>query len=174
MRKENNLHEDHELKWYPFYTRSRFEKKAYENLKKAGYETFLPLKISERNWSDRKKIVEMPLFSSYIFVKIPKYKIYDVLSIYGIVRYIVFNNRPATVRDSEIELIKKILSEKTEIEVIDGTFEEGAEIAINSGPFKGYAGKFVNYKGKNKIVLSIESINKSMLVTIDLANIEIN
>lgn len=163
--------EDLKLSWYPFYTKSRFEKKADESLKKAGYEVFLPLMKKERNWSDRKKIVEMPLFSSYIFVRIPKYKIYDVLQIYGIVRYIVFNGRPATVRDSEIDMIRKVLSNKTEVDVVDGILEKGAEVTIKSGIFKGYTGKYIESKGKNKIVIEIESINKTLLVTIEMNSI---
>ena len=163
--------DDLKLRWYPFYTRSRFEKKAYDNLVKKGFEVYLPLKKSERQWSDRKKIVEMPLFSSYIFVRVPQYQIYDVLQINGIVRFIVFNGRPAIVRDSEIELIRKILSEKTEFEVVDGIIKEGAEITLTSGPFKGYAGRVIKRSGKSKIVIEIESINKSLLVTVDVSNI---
>jgi transcription antitermination factor NusG len=174
MKQINQKEEDSKLYWYPFYTKSRFEKKADESLKKAGFEVFLPLMKKERNWSDRKKIVEMPLFSSYIFVRIPKYRIYDVLQIYGIVRYIVFNGRPATVRDSEIELIRKVLSSKTDIEVVDGILEKGAEVTIKSGIFKGYSGKYLESKGKNKIVIEIESINKTLLVTVEMNSINTN
>jgi transcription antitermination factor NusG len=171
---KHNKSSELEPKWYPFYTRSRFEKKALLNLQKGGYEAFLPLKPSERTWSDRKKIVEMPLFSSYIFVKVPKYKLYDVLQVYGIVRYIVFNGQPATVKESEIELIKKILSPKIEVEVIDGAIEEGAVVKLTSGIFNGYNGKVVKLSGKNKVVIQIESINKSLLITMDKSNLTLN
>ncbi len=171
INEKSSKQEDLKLRWYPFYTRSRFEKKAYDNLVKKGFEVYLPLKKSERQWSDRKKIVEMPLFSSYIFVRVPQYQIYDVLQINGIVRYIVFNGRPAVVRDSEIELIRKILSEKTEFEVVDGIIKEGAEITLTSGPFKGYSGRVIKRSGKSKIVIEIESINKSLIVTVDVSNI---
>lgn len=171
MLKDKALSEDLKLKWYPFYTRSRFEKKTFDLLHKAGFEVYLPLKKSTRQWSDRKKIVELPLFASYIFVRIPKYKLNDILVTPGIVRYIRFNGQPAIIRDKEIEMIKKVLSSNTEIEVVDGKVEVGADIKISSGIFKGYDGKVVEIKGKHKVVLEIESINKSILVTVELNKI---
>ncbi len=156
-----------ELYWYVFYTRSRFEKKVFENLKQLGYESFLPLVKTVRKWSDRKKIVELPLFSSYIFIRISKYNISEITKINGIIRYIVFNNRPAIIKDSEIERIKFVLNNKTEIEVIDGILKEGVEVTINSGVLKGYKGKVVELSGTKKLIIEIESINKTMLITID-------
>lgn len=155
-----------EKNWYPLYTKSRYEKKAYQNLIKAGYEAFLPLKKSLRQWSDRKKIVEMPLFSSYVFVRIPSTQLFDVLQIIGVVRFIYFNNKPAIVRDNEIELLKKIHLISTEVEVVDGKIEEGTPITITSGPFIGYEG-IIKRTTSSKLIIEIESINKTLLVTID-------
>lgn len=163
--------ENLEPKWYPFYTRSRYEKKVHDSLIMAGYESYLPLQKKIRQWSDRKKVVEMPLFSSYIFVRTMDYKLYDVLNINGIVRYLKFNGQPAIIRNSEIEIIRKLLSGNTEIEVADGVIEAGAKVALTSGVLQGYKGKVHQIKGKNKVVLEIESINKSILVTVDLNTI---
>jgi transcription antitermination factor NusG len=160
--KDNGL----EKNWYPLYTKSRYEKKAYQNLINAGYEAFLPLQKSLRQWSDRKKFVDMPLFSSYVFVRIPKTRLYDVLQVPGVVRFIYFNNKPATVRDKEIELIKKILFEGTEVEVLDGKIETGTPITITSGLFSGYEG-IIKRTTSTKLIIEIESINKTLLVTID-------
>jgi len=160
-----------EPKWFPFYTKSRFEKKALINLEKAGYEAYLPLKKTMRNWSDRKKMVEIPLFSSYIFVRVPQYKLHDIMQINGIVRYITFNRQPAIVRDSEIEMIKLVLSDKTEVEVVDGFLKEGVEVSIISGVLKGYKGRVVDMSGNKKVILEIESINKTMLVTVDKSSL---
>ncbi len=164
--------DDLKLKWFPFYTRSRFEKKSYDNLIKSGYEAYLPLQQKVRQWSDRKKIVAMPLFSSYIFVRTLNNRLFDVLNVNGIVRYISFNGQPAIIRDSEIDIIRKILSNYTEIEVVDGIIEAGTEIILTSGAFQGYKGKVVKLKNKNKVVIEIASINKSILVTVDLNSAE--
>lgn len=160
MEKENK-------KWYPLYTKSRFEKKAYQHLINAGYEAYLPLQKKLHKWSDRNKIVKVPLFSSYVFVRISPNQIRDVLRIYGIVRYIFFNGRPASAQDEEIELIKSLIDKGVDIDVVDGKLEVGQKVTISSGLLKGYSGKIHCFKGKNKLIIEIESINKSLLVTLD-------
>lgn len=156
-----------ELKWYPLYTKSRFEKQAFEHLLKSGYEAYLPLQHSVRYWSDRKKVIEVPLISSYVFVRIPRNKLYDVVNIYGISRYLSFNGQPATVRDYEIELLKLALENKNEIEVKDGILNLGTEVKFKTGVFTGYTGKVLKQLGKNKLIVELESMGKTMLITID-------
>ena len=156
-----------EKKWYPFYTKSRYEKKLYIELTKQNYEAYLPLQEVLRQWKDRKKTVEVPLFPSYIFVRIETHQIPNVLHIQGIARYISFNNQPAFVRDEEIELIKSFLNMNSEIEVVDGLIKDGAEIMMRSGIFSGYKGRVIKHCGKNKIVVELESMNKTILVTIE-------
>jgi transcription antitermination factor NusG len=163
----NEHKEAPEKKWYPLYTRSRFEKKAYENLRRAGFEAFLPLRTTVRRWSDRKKKVEMPLIPSYVFAKITRDQLYQALDINGISRYICFNGRPATVRESEIAVLQSALNEKAEIEVKDGSIKKGAEVKFTSGIFSGYEGKVVEDSGKSKLVVELESIGKTMLITVD-------
>lgn len=161
-----------EKKWYTFYTRSRFEKKIYLELLKQNFEAYLPLQKVLRQWKDRKKMVEVPLFSSYIFVKVERHKISEILKINGVARYIQFNNQPAYLREEEIELIKSFLDSNSEIEVLDGALKEGTELLIKSGLFTGYKGKVIKQAGKNKIVVEIESMNKTLLVSLD-ANVNL-
>ncbi len=161
-----------EYKWYPFYTRSRFEKKVYLELLKQNYEAYLPLQKTVRHWKDRRKIIELPLFSSYIFVRIQQQQIPEILKINGISRYISFNNQPAYVKDEEIEVIKSFLNTNSEIEVMDGLIKEGTEVIMKSGLFSGYKGKIIKHSGKNKIVVEIESMNKTLLVSLDTENIK--
>ena len=158
---------DTEYKWYPLYTRSRHEKTAFKNLKEAGYEAYLPLQKKQRKWKDRRKTVEVPLISSYIFVYIKPYQLYKVLDIRGITRYIKFAGRPATIREEEIEIMKKALEKNTEIEVIEGVIKEGTPVRLTSGIFDNYEGKVIEFKGKNKLVIEIESMHKSLLITVD-------
>ena len=161
-----------EIKWYPFYTKSRYEKKVYIELLKQHYEAYLPLQKTIRQWKDRKKIVEVPLFSSYIFVKIAPRQIIDVLRINGIARYISFNNKLAYVKDEEIDLIKSFLETNSKIEVVDGLIKEDSEVVMKSGLFSGYKGKIIKHCRKNKIVVEIESMNKTLLVTLDTESIK--
>ncbi|NOZ47060.1 MAG: UpxY family transcription antiterminator [Chlorobi bacterium] len=161
-----------EFHWYPLYTKSRHEKTAYNQLLKFGYEAFLPLQKTVRQWSDRKKIVELPLISSYVFVRIPKNKLYDVVNIYGISRYISFNGLPAIIQDNEIELLKLAIENKNEIEVADRNFKKGTEIKFSTGIFKGYSGKVIKQSGKNKLVVELESMGKTILITVDISQLK--
>jgi transcriptional antiterminator RfaH len=157
-----------ELRWYPLYTKSKHEKKAYENLVKAGFEAFLPLKKSERKWSDRKKIIDMPLIPSYVFSRFTRSEINDVLKVYGVSRYIKFNGRPAYIRDSEIELLKKALETDNKIKSItNSNLKKGSFVKILSGPFKGYYGKVIRSSGNKKLVIELEAINQTFCVTLD-------
>ncbi len=156
-----------ELNWYPFYTRSRHEKKAYQNLIREGYNAYLPLKKSVRQWSDRRKIVETPLISSYVFAKTTRDQLYNIVKLDGIARYISFAGQPATIRDKEIDIIRKALTEDTELEVKDGMLGEGREVKLNAGPFMGYSGKVIKLKGKNRLVIEIEALNKTLLITVE-------
>ena len=79
-----------ETKWYAVYTRPRFEKQVVKALLDQGIEGYLPLIKTMRQWSDRKKMVEVPLFSSYVFVHINRSAYDQVLQTQGVVKYISF------------------------------------------------------------------------------------
>ncbi len=162
-----NKQEHIESKWYVFYTKSRFEKSVFKLLTKSGIEAFLPLKKELRKWSDRKKIVEVPVLSSYIFVKIPKYKILDVLKYPGISRYISFNGLPATIREKDIELLKKAIENNNEIELVDSYLTKGSKVKFISGAFANYEAVIIKHNKKNKIIVEIEGLNQSILITVD-------
>jgi transcriptional antiterminator RfaH len=160
----NNIDEP---KWYPLYTKSRHEKKAFENLRKAGYEAFLPLKKAQRQWSDRKKIIDMPLIPSYVFSRFHRHEMNDVLKIYGVARYIRFNGKPAHIRDNEIELLKKAIETDNKINLANGDLKKGSIVEILSGPFKGYHGKVIRSSGNKKLVIELDAINQIFHVTLD-------
>lgn len=155
-------------KWYALYTKSRNEKKVNERLVSMGVETYLPLKKSVRQWSDRKKIVDMPLINSYIFVKTIQESLYDLIKVEGVTRYISFSGRPVQVRDSEIELLKDFLENDSDIDIVDGLPKIGKQIKFTKGIFKEYKGKIVKINRKNQIAIEIESIGKSIIVNFDM------
>lgn len=157
-----------ELNWYVLYTKSRSEKKVNQRLINIGIETYLPLKKSVRQWSDRKKIVDMPLINSYIFIKTRRDNLFELIKIEGITRYISFSGRPVVVRQKEIDILKKFLEEGTDIEVLDGVPKVGKDIKFTSGIFKDYKGKILKVNRKNQLQIEIESINKTLVVTVDL------
>jgi transcriptional antiterminator RfaH len=149
--------------WYAFVTKPRHEKKAKTYLDGAGLESYLPLQKSLSQWSDRKKWVEKPLFSSYIFCHIPFRNRFDVLQQPGMVRIVGFNNEAMPVQNSEIEAIKLLLSTDFTIKVRNG-FVPGEDIRISSGLLMGYEGKFLEERGEKYFVIHIATIGKSVLV----------
>jgi transcription antitermination factor NusG len=128
--------------WYVFYTKSRQEKKVKDLLLKNGYEVFLPTHKVMRQWSDRKKKVEVPLFSSYIFVKDLDHKIADILKTPGVAWNIRHNGKPAVLRQEEFELIQRFLATGYFLEAsgeVD-SFQIGDRARIVDGPLAGITG----------------------------------
>ncbi len=154
--------------WYLLYTNPRAEKKTETELRFMGFEVYLPLHKTLRQWSDRKKMVEVPLFNSYLFVytELEKYY-YQILNVPGIVKFVNFEKKPAIVDPREIELIRLMLGNIEELENVTAgePIEPGAEIEIIAGPLIGTKGKMIEHKGKNKILIELNSIQQSLAVT---------
>lgn len=123
------------MNWYVVYTKPKWEKKVAEQLKKDGIECYCPLIIQERQWSDRKKKVEVPLFNSYVFVRLTETDRNLVFQSVGVVRYLFWLGKPAIVRDEEISIIKRGLDGTDSCEVTLVPFQVGDTIALDSGPF---------------------------------------
>jgi transcription antitermination factor NusG len=127
------------MPWYVLYTKPRQEKKVADSLNAIGIEAYCPLVTVVKEWSDRKKKVQIPLINSYVFVNIEEQKREDVFKVYGIVRYLFWLGKPALVRAIEIEAMQKSL------EVIVASFEVSAIqketiYKIPEGPFQGFEG----------------------------------
>ena len=156
-----------EKEWYVFYTRSRWEKKVNSFLHENGFEAFLPLHKVMRQWSDRKKKVEVPLFNSYIFVKTNKNKIYDVLQIPGIVRSLKYNGEPAVLHDTEYRTIKNWLETglPLEVEHLNTEFQLGERVKVIGGVFNGVVGE-VRKISENTCCIVLKSIQQVLKVNI--------
>ncbi|MFV5685837.1 UpxY family transcription antiterminator [Flavobacterium sp. GB2R13] len=123
------------MNWYVVYTKPKWEKKVAEQLKKIGIECYCPLITQVRQWSDRKKKIEVPLFNSYVFVQLPEVDRNLVFQSAGALRYLFWLGKPAIVRDEEINIIKKGLDGSDTCEVSLVPFQVGDKIELDSGPF---------------------------------------
>ena len=94
------------LNWYALYTKPRKEQKVAQQLEELGFVVYLPLKVEVKQWSDRKKKVISPLFSSYVFIQIEESKRSDVFVIDGVLNYVFWLGKPAVIRNNEIELMR--------------------------------------------------------------------
>ena len=156
------------INWYAIYTRPRHEKKVHDLLLEKNQEVFLPMIKQVRQWKDRKKKVDMPLFSSYLFVRIDyKYR-YDILETHGVVKIVNFKGEPAVVPDWQIESLKKMLENPQTLR-LENYIRPGEFVEITEGPFKGMKGSVKTIKGETRLVVTIDGIMQSVSVEIDSA-----
>ena len=141
------------------HTKPRHEKKVAELLRCKGFEVYLPLKKVVRQWSDRRKKVQEPLFKSYVFIRVEEKKQHKALMTYGVVRYIYWCGTPAVVRDSEIAAIREFLGETAFIDEDKIEFVRGSEVEIKWGVFRGEKGECLARQGDHLILL-IESLGQ--------------
>lgn len=163
---------DNAYHWYPVYTKSRFEKKAFEELTRKGIEVYLPLQRQLKQWSDRKKWVEEPLLKSYIFVHISNREHAEVLMTQGISRFIYFAGKIATIPDRQIEDLKLLLASADELQVVEHHVAPGKKVLINAGPLKGIVAEAVEMKGKKHVLLKLENMGLSIDIKVSLAFVE--
>jgi transcription antitermination factor NusG len=158
--------------WHAVYVKSRAEKRAKAELEFKNIETFLPLQRKLREWSDRKKWVEMPLISGYLFVFVSR-KEYDlVLQSNYVVSYVRFEGKAAIIPENQIEYLRLLLQQtESEIEITKEPLKPGQMIEIVSGPFIGLKGKLIKVKGKSKLAIELEQLGYAALVEIVASNI---
>lgn len=161
------------LKWYPVYTNSRAEKKATLALQEKAIEVYLPLQKQVRHWSDRKKIIEMPLIPSYLFVKILSSQFTDVLTCKGISRFIYFSGKIATVPERQINQLKLLLANAIDLEIVDQEFKTGKKVIVTGGPLQGLTGELVSWQSSQKVLVKIDYITQAILVQISKAFLEV-
>lgn len=144
------------MPWYVLYTNPKTEKKVSDGLNRIGIASYCPFITKVQQWSDRKKKIQVPLFSSYIFVNIEENERHKAFEVRGAVRYLFWLGKPGVVKDEEIDAIRKMLLEYP-LEVEVHSIAQGDTIVIPDGPFKDKEGK-VTTINKNNIRLVLESI----------------
>ena len=152
--------------WYAVYVKSRTEKKVAVEFEIDGVDFYLPLVKKLKQWSDRKKWVEEPLFRSYIFVNIEQVQYYDILQIQNVVKYVSFEGKAVPIREEQIEAVKYYLNEKDPENIDQQTWEKGQKVEIISGSMAGLQGELIEVKGKKKVKVEIEVVGKTLVIQI--------
>ncbi|MEX0779266.1 MAG: UpxY family transcription antiterminator [Balneolales bacterium] len=160
------------MDWFVLYTRPRFEKKVVKELEEQGYEVFLPLKKELRQWSDRKKWIEEPLFRGYVFIKTDLKMLSMASQSDGVACPITFNGKPAQVGDDEIDAIGRILAGPEAYDVKEVSFTRGETVEITHGPLKGLRGKWTDYRGSKRVAIVIEQLQKHLAIEVPTAYVE--
>jgi transcription antitermination factor NusG len=157
--------------WYVIYTKSRSEKKVAERLSGLGYEVYCPLRKEIRVWSDRKKSVEIPIFSSYVFIQIEEHQRYTVLEVPGVVNFIYWLGKPAVVRPNEIDDIRAFLDSYENVKSRGIDFHTGDSVKVSFGQLKDKSGVVTEVRSQT-VVLQLEGIGFELFAEIDGRYIE--
>ena len=155
--------------WYAVYTRSRCEKKVAAVLCDKHVEVFLPLRKVLSRWKDRKKEVQFPLFSSYVFVRIPLTQRIPVLQTPGVVLLLSDGQGPVPIPVEQIDSIRKLVESGLEYDPYP-YLKEGMPVRVVRGPLKGVEGILIEKRKKHLLVLSVDLIQQSAALQVDISD----
>ncbi len=158
------------MNWYIGYTRPKCEKKLDRALTQRGVETFLPLNKVTRQWSDRKKIIEEPLFPSYIFIRTNPSARFSLLQNPELIRFLEFDGVLATINEQELTGIRDLLARK-DMRVMRAEpmnrLPEGTRVVIKSGIFTGFKGVLIKEGNRQMITVLLEDIRQALTIHMD-------
>ncbi len=158
--------------WYAVYTVVRHEKAVNSVLVQKNIETFLPLREVLSRWKDRKKKVYLPLFPGYLFVNIRLDEILEVLNRRSVVRILGVKGVPIPVPVEQIDSIRVLLESKIRFDPCP-YFGERKEVIVVNGPLQGVRGKIAEVRGNYRLILSVDLIQRSVSLEIDVKDVEL-
>lgn len=148
--------------WFILYTASRAEKKVAERLAQDGYQVYLPLHKERKKWSDRIKVVEVPLFNSYLFVHCTQSKLPYVCSTPGVSHPVYHDHKPAVIREKDLKAIEEFLKLAEEKKII----RVGDTVEMDAGPLKSARGKVLRI-ARGIATLRVDILNATLKVELD-------
>jgi transcription antitermination factor NusG len=159
--------------WFAVHTHARHEKVVAQETRELGITTFLPVVKEVRQWSDRRKVVESPLFSCYLFVKIlpDNRERLKVLQVNGVLRFVGTHGMGIPIPDEQIEAVRILTEEK--LPVCSHPFLKiGQRVRVRSGALAGVEGILTARSGERTLVVSLDAIQRSLSVRIEGYDIE--
>jgi transcription antitermination factor NusG len=157
---------DLSLNWYVVYTKPLTEKKVAERITQLGFENYLPLYTTIKQWSDRKKKLEKPLINSVVFVRCQLnelQRLYTVPSVAGVLRQ---DGKPAVVKTNEIQNLRILLQEVVATDLEPISLEPGTPIEVTRGPFKGIIGTAVQVLNTLRVIIEIRQLGIAFSVNV--------
>ncbi len=159
--------------WFAVQTRPRHEKKVNLDLREKGIHSFLPLHREKRNWSDRQQWIELPLFSQYVFVRVPTTgeSRTRVLQTRGIVQFVGVPGRGTPIPDQQIESLQAIADHRIPVTPYE-FLRIGKRVRIRGGALNGLEGVLAAIKNDRSLVISVDLIQKSVAIRIEGFEVE--
>lgn len=152
--------------WYAAYTSANHEKRVAEQLSARNIEHFLPFFSSVRRWKDRRVTLQLPLFPGYVFVRTTLRDRLRTLQIPGVARLVGFGGEPTPLEDHEVNSLQQALSNGLKA-MPHPYISVGRRVRITAGPLAGREGVISRRKGLLRLILSLDLIQRSILVDVD-------
>jgi transcription antitermination factor NusG len=153
-----------DLHWYALRTNGHHEKRVRDRLAGVGIKPFLPLTRQQRQWSDRKVLTELPVFTGYCFARFSLRNRLTIMQISGVAG-IVGCVGPEAIPDTELDAIRAVCESDRNIQCVD-LFVEGMQVEIVTGPLRGLKGQFIHQAGQNYLVVRVQLIEQAVAVHI--------
>jgi len=159
------------FEWYAIYTNHQHEKTVARMLTLKGFETLLPLYSSTRAWKTGKKVLSLPLFPCYVFIRGELERRLDIMRTPGIHALVCQAGKPCSIPTAEMEAIKKALTSGCHIEP-HPLLRCGEWVRIKTGPMVGVEGKLIRKKNVYRLIISVNMLGKAAAVEIDAFAVE--
>jgi transcription antitermination factor NusG len=157
-------------RWYACYTRARHEKQVNDLLGRRGLETYLPLIPELRQWKDRKKMVEWPVFPSYVFCRFTLTDVHAILTTPGVSTIVRSNGYPTPIADRELEnvrLFTEALKDSGTVPELRPLIAEGQWVRVQEGPFIGVEGIVPEQRGRKRVLVGLKATGHGLEIDVD-------
>ena len=156
--------------WYACYTRARAEKQVARTLVQRGIDSYLPMVARKRHWKDRQKLVEFPLFPSYVFGRFTLRDVHVVLTTPGVSTIVRQQGLPAPIAEEELENVRRFAWAITQAGIepdLRPLITEGERVRVIVGPFVGVEGTVIESRGRKRVLVGISAIGQGVEIDID-------
>ena len=158
-------------RWYVLYTKPRYEKRTHYFMRGENIDCFLPMREEIHQWADRKKSVEVPLFTSYIFVYANEKERVAALQIDGAMKYVHFGGKIAIVKQETIDALRLALIRKNDIRLEETYLEMGKPVTVVRGPLQGLKGILLEQKGETRVGIQVEILKQLVSVEVPVGDL---
>jgi len=157
--------------WYAVYTRHQHEKTVAQILTIKGFETLLPLYQATHRWKDRTKLLSLPLFPCYVFLKGDLERRLDIVTTPGLHAFVLSAGQPAAIPNFEIDALRRGAESGGHLEP-HPFLKSGDWVRVRTGPLEGIQGILVRKKNLRRLVLTVEMLGKSAVLDVDSFDVE--
>ncbi len=162
--------ETERLHWYALRTRSRHEKLVRDQLDKQGIEPLLPTVKRLSQWKDRKKEIEVPLFSGYCFVRFAQREKTPIQKVTGVVEIVGCGSRPEPIPEQEIDALRRLITSVLPYDP-HPYLHEGMKVEVTRGPLQGVQGILLRKEKRHRLVIGVRLIEQAAAVEIDVRDV---